>query len=391
MRYATVFRSLLFSFVLLVLSQASFGQVAISVNFGPPAIPVYEQPICPGDGYIWTPGYWAYDDDDGYYWVPGTWVEAPEPGYLWTPGWWGWGGSAFLWHAGYWGPHVGFYGGINYGYGYFGNGFEGGRWENNRFYYNTAVVHVNETIIHNTYRTTIVENNRSRVAYNGGQGGLNYRASAEQERYASERHVEAVQAQREHREMARGNPQLRASANQGRPPIAATARPNDFHNGAVAAREAGGAYHAPPPSANRNAPPNATHTAAPVQSGRPANDTRKAVYNHANEVQPHQYTPPNTGNQKQDQKYLQQQQKLAAKQNQQHEKMVQQQQKQDQKLQQRQASEAQRNQMEQRHAQQTQKMETHHVQQQTHMEQHQAPRPQGGGGGGGHPEGGRPH
>ena len=177
MRYATVLRSLLFSFVLLVLSQASFGQVSISVGFGPPAIPVYEQPICPGDGYIWTPGFWSYDDADGYYWVPGTWVLAPEPGYLWTPGFWGWGGSAFLWHGGYWGPHVGFYGGINYGFGYFGNGFEGGRWENNHFYYNTAVVHVNETIIHNTYRTTIIENNRSRVAYNGGQGGLNYRAN----------------------------------------------------------------------------------------------------------------------------------------------------------------------------------------------------------------------
>jgi hypothetical protein len=353
------------------------------VGFGPPAIPVYEQPICPGDGYIWTPGFWSYDDADGYYWVPGTWVLAPEPGYLWTPGWWGWGGSAFLWHAGYWGPHVGFYGGINYGYGYFGNGFEGGRWENNHFYYNTAVVHVNETIIHNTYRTTIVEENRSRVAYNGGQGGLNYRASAEQERYASERHVEAVQAQREHHDAARANPQLRASANQGRPPIAATARPNDFHSGAVAAREAGGAYHAPPPNAARGGAPN--------QGDRPANDTRKATYNHASEVQQHQYTPPNTGNQKQDQKYAQQQQKLAAKQNEQHQKMQQQQAKQDRQLEQRKASDTQRQQVEQRHAQQTQKMETQHVQQQTHMEQHQAPRAPQGGGGGGHPEGGRPH
>ena len=125
------------------------------------------------------------------------------------------------------------------------------------------------------------------------------------------------------------------------------------------------------------------------QAWRPANDTRKAVYNHASEVQQHQYTPPNTGNQKTDQKYLQQQQKLATKQNEQHQKMQQQQVKQDQKLQQRQASEAQRQQMETRHAQQTQKMETQHTQQQTRMEQHQAPRAPSGGGG--HPEGGRPH
>ncbi len=370
MRYATVLRSLLFSFVLLVLSQASFGQVAISVGFGPPAIPVYEQPICPGDGYLWTPGYWAYDDADGYYWVPGTWVLAPEPGFLWTPGWWGWGGSAFLWHAGYWGPHVGFYGGINYGFGYFGNGFEGGRWENNHFYYNTAVVHVNETIIHNTYRTTIVENNRSRVAFNGGEGGINARATSEEERYASERHVGPVAAQEQHRDAARGNPQLRASENKGRPPIAATQRPNDFKSGAVGAREAGGEYHAPPANARGGAQ-------------APTNDSRKAVYNHASEVQPHQYTAPNTGNAKTDAKYQQQQQKLAAKQNAQHQKLQQQQEKEDRQMQQRQASDVKRQQTEQRHAQQTQHMETQHAQQQTRMEQHQ--------GGGGHPSGGRPH
>ena len=363
MRYATALRSLLFSCVFLVLSQASFGQVAVSVSFGPPPIPVYEQPICPGDGYLWTPGFWDYDDADGYYWVPGTWVLAPEPGFLWTPGWWGWGGSAFLWHAGYWGPHVGFYGGINYGFGYFGNGFEGGRWENNHFFYNTAVVHVNETIIHNTYRTTVIENNRSRVAFNGGEGGLNARASAQEESYARERHVDAVAAQREHVQAARGNPELRASANRGKPPIAATARPNDFHGGAVAAREVGGEYHAPPANA-----------------GRPANDTRKATYNHASEVQQHQYTPPNTGNTKTDQKYLQEQQKLAAKQNQEHQKLQQQQEKEHQQAEKRQANEAQKQQMEQHHVQQTQQLEQRHTQQQTHMEQRQAPRPQGGGG-----------
>ena len=98
MRTTVAIRSLLFSFALLVFSHGAFAQigVGISVNFGPPALPVYEQPICPDDGYLWTPGYWAYDDDDGYYWVPGTWVEAPQVGFLWTPGYWGWGGSAFL-------------------------------------------------------------------------------------------------------------------------------------------------------------------------------------------------------------------------------------------------------------------------------------------------------
>ncbi|MBV9888987.1 MAG: hypothetical protein JO119_20785, partial [Acidobacteria bacterium] len=211
----------------------------------------------------------------------------------------------------------------------------------------------------------------------------------EQERYASERHLAPVPVQQQHRELARGNPQLRASTNQGRPPIAATQRPKDFHT-AVPAREAGGAYHAPPANArpvNTNARP--ANEARPANTNtRPGNEARPN-YNHANEVQQHQYTPPNTGNQKTDQKYLQQQQKLAAKQNQEHEKMQQQQERQHQQLQQRQASEAQKQQMEQRHSQQTQRMEQQHQQQQTHMEQRQAPRPPQGGGGGGRPE--RPH
>jgi hypothetical protein len=103
--------------------------IGISVNFAPPELPVYEQPLCPGEGYLWTPGYWAWDPDYGdYYWVPGTWVLAPQPGYLWTPPYWGWSGAAFVFHEGYWGPRVGFYGGINYGYGYTGRGYYGGRW-----------------------------------------------------------------------------------------------------------------------------------------------------------------------------------------------------------------------------------------------------------------------
>ncbi len=118
----------LLAFLVLAIPASSQAQIAvgISVHIGPPALPVYAQPMCPGMGYLWTPGYWAYGPD-GYYWVPGTWVLAPV-GLLWTPGYWGWGGGAFAWHAGYWGPHVGFYGGINYGFGYGGVGFVGGRW-----------------------------------------------------------------------------------------------------------------------------------------------------------------------------------------------------------------------------------------------------------------------
>src|SRR5271165_229899 len=184
-------RSLLFSLILLIFSHSAFAQigVGISVNFGPPALPVYEQPICPAEGYLWTPGYWAFDPLYGYYWVPGTWVLAPQVGFLWTPGYWGWGGAAFFFHQGYWGPHVGFYGGINYGFGYGGVGYEGGRWENNHFYYNTSVNHINNENIHNTYNTRVEYNSGNRVSYNGGNGGVNERPSSQEETYDKERHT----------------------------------------------------------------------------------------------------------------------------------------------------------------------------------------------------------
>jgi hypothetical protein len=95
-------------------AQIGFG-VSLSVNIAPPVLPVYVQPPCPTEGYLWTPGYWSWDPDYGYYWVPGTWVEPPQAGLLWTPGYWGYNNGAYGWNAGYWGDTVGFYGGVNYG------------------------------------------------------------------------------------------------------------------------------------------------------------------------------------------------------------------------------------------------------------------------------------
>ena len=218
--------------------------VAVSITIAPPVLPVYTQPLCPGDGYLWTPGYWAWDPDyDDYYWVPGTWVEAPEVGFLWTPGYWGWNDGGFLWNAGYWGPNIGFYGGVDYGFGYIGTGFAGGYWQGNNFYYNTSVMNVNRTIIRNTYTKTVVNSmSTNRVSYNGGTGGLRARPTAEQEKYRSERHIPMTSAQTEHQRTASGDRSLRASVNHGRPPVAATAKPADFKTGAVAARGGGPSY-----------------------------------------------------------------------------------------------------------------------------------------------------
>lgn len=384
MRTTTIaLRLLLFSFVLLALAHSASAQVAvgISVNFGPPAIPVYEQPLCPGDNYIWTPGYWAYDDDDGYYWVPGTWVLAPEVGFLWTPGWWGWGGSAFLFHEGYWGPEIGFYGGINYGFGYFGSGYEGGRWEGGHFAYNTYVSHVDTTIIHNTYNVRVTNITENHVSFNGGEGGIQARPTPQQEAYANQHHVGPVPAQMQHMQAARANPELRASANHGKPPIAATARPGDFKTAVVPAREAGGEYKAPPANAARGNQARPGNEARPVNEARPGeenrpanNEARPTTSNHASELQPHTYTPPNTGNAKNDQKYQQQQQKLAAKQTQEHQKLQQQQEKEHQQAAKKNYNATQKQQMEQKHTQQTQQLEQKHAAQQKQMEQRQAPR-----------------
>ena len=219
-------RKLVAGMTLGLVPAASFGAVFLSVNIAPPVLPVYVQPVCPGDGFLWNPGYWAYGDA-GYYWVPGVWVRPPQIGLLWTPGYWGWGGGAYLFHAGYWGPHVGFYGGVNYGFGYGGAGFGGGRWVGGNFAYNSAVVNVNTTVIHNTYVDRTVVNNTviNRTSFNGGNGGIQARASAQEVSYSRENHVAPTVAQQSHFAAAAQDRGNLASVNGGHPQNAAFSRP----------------------------------------------------------------------------------------------------------------------------------------------------------------------
>src|SRR3984885_1729878 len=231
-------RKLLSAFVLSILmltvsvlsfsteSAAQIGiGIGISVHIGPPALPVYAQPVCPGPGYLWTPGYWAWNDVGGYYWVPGTWVVAPV-GMLWTPGYWGFAGGVYGWHAGYWGPHVGFYGGINYGFGYGGVGFAGGEWRGGRFAYNTAVVNVNTTVVHNTFvdRSVVHEDVGVRASFNGGPGGTSAVATAQERAAEHEEHVNATSEQMGHEHMASQDRSNFASENHGRPANPAISR-----------------------------------------------------------------------------------------------------------------------------------------------------------------------
>lgn len=221
-------RWLLLAVLVSLIPAASHASVLISVGIAPPPLVVYDQPPCPQPGWMWEPGYWAYGPA-GYYWVPGTWVAAPEPGLYWTPGYWGFATGLYVWHPGYWGPHVGYYGGVNYGFGFFGVGFVGGAWHGRVFAYNTAVVHVNSVYVHNVYvdRTvirshTIVNNH---VSFNGGPGGINHMPTPQERSYMSERHIAATAAQRQHAQAAMQDHNAYFNNNHGHPARTAAARP----------------------------------------------------------------------------------------------------------------------------------------------------------------------
>ncbi len=348
-------RSLWFALVMLAVAVPSLAQVLVSVNFGPPALPVYEQPLCPAEGYVWAPGYWAWSPY-GYYWVPGTWVLAPEPGLLWTPGYWAFDDGFYYWHPGYWGPAVGYYGGIAYGYGYPGAGYYGGYWRGRQFYYNQTVNNVNVTNIHNVYNTTVVNNTNivNRVSYNGGPGGTVARPTREQEAAARERHVAPTRAQIQHEHGAREDRNLLASVNHGRPPIAATPKPGAFRDrAAVTAREAGGPYRAEGERGANTPVPRSEH-----------NVPRPPTAIHARELSPRaRPVPPNTGNPKLDKKYQQEQTKLYAKQGEERQRLQQKQERDHQRLGRQPANDSRVQEVERRHQQQTQQMEQRQAQQ----------------------------
>ena len=219
-KIAIVFAIAMFIWLEASTSYAQFD-VSVSVQIAPPELPLYSQPLCPGDGYMWIPGYWAYGNDgyyeDDYYWVPGVWVYPPSPGFYWTPSYWAYSGGYYGWHPGYWGEYVGFYGGVNYGYGYGGVGFGGGRWEGNSFRYNAAVMNVNTTVIHNTYVDNSVRySNNNRASFNG-PGGISAQPTMGEQRAMRDRHVIPTAEQSSHQMNARNDRDQFVSVNHGRP------------------------------------------------------------------------------------------------------------------------------------------------------------------------------
>ncbi len=185
----------------------------------PPPLPETDQPPMPAYGYEWTPGAWSWNPDvNDYYWTPGAWVLPPSIGLFWTPGYWAWNDGVYLYNGGYWGPHIGFYGGINYGFGYWGHGYDGGYWRGRTFYYNRAYNNIGRLHINALYERRVPGDRRGgRASYNGGPGGVVAAKSADERLADRDTRIAATGDQARHLRDAAGNPALRASFNHGHP------------------------------------------------------------------------------------------------------------------------------------------------------------------------------
>jgi hypothetical protein len=196
------------------------------------------------------------------------------------------------------GDHIGFYGGVNYGYGYGGAGYEGGYWNNGVFAYNRTVNNFGGVHITNVYNKT-VNANAPRTSFNGGAGGTTVQPTHEEEAFAHEQHVPPTAGQVQHEKTASTDKSLLASVNHGRPAIAATSKPGEFTGkGIVPAREVAregkqgpapagpAALEKKPPVANTGHAPNGATPPKPTGNQIKTNEVK------TNQVKPRTATPP---------------------------------------------------------------------------------------------------
>ncbi len=166
--------------------------------------------------------------------------RAPLQSALWTPGYWGFYGGRYLFYPGHWGLHIGFYGGINYGFGYVGLGYEGGYWNGGHFFYNRAYNNINVRTVHNTYNYNAGNrgsynhgnnnynnnrnNNNPRPSYRGG-AGVQARPQPSERAAAHEPTAPRMNTQVQHAQNYRGVSGQYAAQNHGRPATPAVSRP----------------------------------------------------------------------------------------------------------------------------------------------------------------------
>lgn len=194
------------------------------VTLAPPTLPSYEQPAIPADGYLWVPGFWAWRKSvPDYFWVPGTWVRPPQSGLVWTPPYWSRTGDSYTFHAGYWASQVGYYGEIEYGFGYPGTGYQGGRWSHGTFYYNRSFNNLGSVGIANAYGHASGRGDDSSRAGDDEAPPVDAAPRSQKEnRSINPRHIDATFEQRRHFELAAMDRSLYSKQNGGAPAVAAT-------------------------------------------------------------------------------------------------------------------------------------------------------------------------
>lgn len=98
MKHTTLLRSLVLS-VALAAGGSAFAQISFNIVVAPPA-PVYEVAPTMQPGYVWAPGYWAWNNNR-YVWVRGRTVMQRD-GYNWAPDRWVQQGGSYVRQPGHW-------------------------------------------------------------------------------------------------------------------------------------------------------------------------------------------------------------------------------------------------------------------------------------------------
>jgi WXXGXW repeat (2 copies) len=171
--------------------QDSQDEQSVYATQAPPLLPIENsRPFAPDGNYRWTPGCWYYDrDQSDFYWVPAAWVTPPN-GEVWTPPYWEYDKGRYRLHYGYWGPHRGFYGGIDYGFGYSSSGYQ--RSDNK---------------------------SGNRVSYNGGPGGIQQKPTTKELAAKQDKHNKPLEVQGQRARSARNDRKQFFLMNHGRPPM----------------------------------------------------------------------------------------------------------------------------------------------------------------------------
>jgi len=98
MKLGRLAQNLLLS-TLLVAGTAALAQVSFSIHVGPPP-PIYEPVPMMQQGYVWAPGYWAWNHDR-HIWVRGRTI-VQRTGYRWQPDRWEQRGNGYYRQPGSW-------------------------------------------------------------------------------------------------------------------------------------------------------------------------------------------------------------------------------------------------------------------------------------------------